>query len=328
MANPVSVVAAPAVDTLIYVRQQYKRFSFFQLCGLLEAVALQRNKKVRYQFKSNPALVSQSTDIEALEIAEHRDAIDCEFTLNFIGLMGAASPLPIHYTERLLHDDQDDNALAAFYDFFNHRLIELRYRIWQKYHYLHAYRVDGQDVISQYLSSLCGLAGLPAEITALPMHSLYPFIPMLLGKQVDKQHIAMILEAYFGFTHVRLEQNKLRRTLIPLNNRFLIGKQGSRLGTDTIVGASLYDRQYHFTVHIYLNNPLAFLPYQLAFQRLVVLIRYLVQAPLQFDVQLHCESELPPVLSRAAHSYLGWTLRLSKQGSKMPLVIPLSVRSD
>ena len=39
----------------------------------------------------------------------------------FFGLYGTQSPLPAHYTERLLYEDPDGR-LRAFLDIFNHRL--------------------------------------------------------------------------------------------------------------------------------------------------------------------------------------------------------------
>jgi type VI secretion system protein ImpH len=326
MANAVSLTPQAMTEALGYVQQHYKRFSFFQLCGLLESIAFEQHKKVRYHFKSNPALTSPSADVASVSLIEDEYYIDAEIMVNFMGLMGAASPLPIHYTEQLLHNEDEGQTLVAFYDFFNQRLIELRYRIWQKYRYLQSYRLDGQDSISRDIGSLCGLAGLPIESASLSLQSLYPFIPVLLGKRVDEQHISSVLESYFRFTRVRLVKNQLRRSIIPLMSRCLLGRQSSCLGKDSIAGAVLYDRQYHFSVQIYLNNPLAFLPYQLAFQQLLELIRYLVRAPLTFDLQLHSEVDLPPVLSRSTHSYLGWTMRLSSRGHKKPLVIPLSVK--
>ena len=326
MADTISNLTDSTVLSLQQLQQQYRRFSFFQLCGILEAWGLQHNKTIHYHFKTNPSLASPSTDVDAFHLEQQGKSIAAYFTVNFIGLMGAASPLPVHYTERLLQDDQDEQTLLAFYDFFNQRLIELRYRIWQKYHYLHSYRLDGQDPISRYLMSAAGLTDLSPDMAGLPLQSLYPFLPMLLGKSVNKQHVARVVQEYFQFTHVVLHENQLRRSPIPLSNRLLMGKQACQLGMDSVIGASIYDRQYQVSVHIYLANPLLFLPYQPMFPRLVALLRYVLRAPLQFDIQLHSEAQLPPILSRSAHGYLGWTLRLSKPETRCPLVIPLSVR--
>ena len=50
-----------------------------------------------------------------------------------MGLYGPSSPLPNHYTEDVLWASADEDAARSFLDLFNHRLISLVFRAWEKY---------------------------------------------------------------------------------------------------------------------------------------------------------------------------------------------------
>jgi type VI secretion system protein ImpH len=57
-----------------------------------------------------------------------------EMTVSFFGLTGPSGVLPRHYTELLVQRvRQKDASLRDFLDIFNHRLISLFYRAWDKY---------------------------------------------------------------------------------------------------------------------------------------------------------------------------------------------------
>lgn len=57
-----------------------------------------------------------------------------KMTVSFFGLFGAQGALPRHYSELLLELAREkDTNLRDFWDLFNHRLISLLYRAWEKY---------------------------------------------------------------------------------------------------------------------------------------------------------------------------------------------------
>jgi type VI secretion system protein ImpH len=92
-------------------------------------------------------------------------------TVAFMGLTGPSGVLPRHYTELLWHLEREakgreKHALRDWLDLFNHRLISLFYRAWDKYRFYRAFErgefaKQQPDAFTLALFSLMGL-GLPA----------------------------------------------------------------------------------------------------------------------------------------------------------------------
>ncbi len=68
-----------------------------------------------------------ATDGSTLAVAMH---------ISFLGLTGPSGVLPQHYSEMVLQRlKQRDKTIRDFFDLFNHRLISLYYRAWEKYRF-------------------------------------------------------------------------------------------------------------------------------------------------------------------------------------------------
>ena len=69
-----------------------------------------------------------------------------EMVVTFLSLTGPNGALPRHYTELLLQRIREkDFSLRDFLDLFNHRLISLFYRAWEKYNWAIAYERSQLD---------------------------------------------------------------------------------------------------------------------------------------------------------------------------------------
>ena len=79
--------------------------------------------------------------------------------VSFIGLTGPSGVMPQHYSEMVLQRlKQRDKTMRDFFDLFNHRLVSLYYRAWEKYRFACQYEMatDNDDSFTQVLSRLSG----------------------------------------------------------------------------------------------------------------------------------------------------------------------------
>jgi type VI secretion system protein ImpH len=121
-------------------------FDFFQAVRLLRRLAPERCSvglsgpptKEIVRFRAHPSLAFPASSVyEILRAERDRPPL---LTVTFLGLTGPSGVLPRHYTEMLLRLDRDlkgpeKHALRDFFDLFNHRLVSLFFRAWEKYRF-------------------------------------------------------------------------------------------------------------------------------------------------------------------------------------------------
>src|SRR5947199_9804372 len=78
--------------------------------------------------------------------------------VNFMGLSSPTGVLPTPYTELIIERAQKkDNGFRDFLDIFNHRLISLFYRAWEKYRFFVRYERHEADSLTPLLMSFEGI---------------------------------------------------------------------------------------------------------------------------------------------------------------------------
>ena len=117
-------------------------FEFFQAVRLLarmfpERKAVGKTARPQEEFARFGAQLSMAFPPSAVhEIEQGPDpAGPARLTVAFFGLTGTQGILPLCYTEWMIaRDAAKDDTLEAFFDLFNHRLLSLFYRAWEKHH--------------------------------------------------------------------------------------------------------------------------------------------------------------------------------------------------
>lgn len=282
---------------------------FFQAVRLMERIYPERKPVGLFvspasevvQFSSVPTLSFPASEIQDLQTP--KEGGQQKMMVNFMGLSCAVGVLPYAYTEFLLERIRaKDRTPGEFFDLFNHRLISLFYRGWQKYRFYIAYERTGanDDVISGVLLDLIGLGtdSLKRRMEIADDACLY-YVGLLSQRRPTAQGLKQLIEDYFDVP-VAIEQfTGTWRRLPPTNLTFLrdAGAFSERLGMGTVVGDEVWEQHGAVTLRL---GPLSFeryrefLPGGRAHKELRAWLRIYANREFDFVIQLVLERKEVP----------------------------------
>jgi type VI secretion system protein ImpH len=300
---PESRRADPSLEQALF--GEAYRFEFFQAVRILERLYPSRLPVGRDSLPCKEAvrfrsLLSLSFPPSAVHDVSHTEngVSPTVMVVAFMGLFGLTGVLPRHYTELLLERVRNkDFALRDFLDIFNHRMISLFYRGWEKYRFPIPYERCRSSVGHDYdpfslsLFHLVGMGtnGLRRRLKSGDEALLY--YSGLLGQQ---PHSSSALEAMLGdYFNVPVAVKQFVGAWLHIDNenctRLGRSDANNQLGITALLGSKCWDQQARFRVVI---GPLAFqqfcefLPSGPGFGPMVELIRFFVGLTLDFDIQL------------------------------------------
>jgi type VI secretion system protein ImpH len=350
--SPPAVSGTAAVLAEQRLLNRAPRFDFFQAVRILERAALQArvsrdgfsgNATVpvghdgpadseTIRFRAAPTLgFPAATVLSATRSAGGPAAGDdsmadgaasgrAEMQVSFMGLTGASGVLPDHYCSLLIERIQaEDTGLADFLDLFNHRLISLFFRAWQKYRLECGYERHKllqvkpardaanpwtqADDLSSILLSLAGLGtgGMRQRMSA-------PDEAILFNAGHFARHVrgaAALEEVLSDYFEMPCKIRQFVGQWLPLDedDRSRLPRRGSSangfctLGVDVVLGTRVWDVQSKFRVQA---GPLTYahfaqlLPGSSGLAQMFDLVRFYVGTELDFDVQpLLLAAEIP-----------------------------------
>jgi type VI secretion system protein ImpH len=329
-------------------------FDFFQAVRILERLypdrrAVGREGPARGEVARFRAHLSLSFPPSALyELDRPTESLPAPLmTVAFFGLYGPSGVLPRHYTELLLRLQRDGKgpektALRAWFDLFNHRVIALFFRAWEKYRFYvpyerKEYALSEPDPFTRALLSMVGL-GTPRLRHRLRV-SFWDEVDDQLQERILAEIDDLVLLHYGGFlAHRRCNAVSLEAMLadyfrLPVRvrqfqgqwlrldeaNQSRMGPDGPNnlLGTNLVAGDRVWDVQGKIRIRV---GPLTypqfteFLPDRTPVARrkqffvLVHLVRLFVGPALDFDVQVVLRADEVPwcKLGGEGGSQLGW----------------------
>ncbi len=297
-------------------------FEFFQAVRLLERMYPDRNpvgrdtdaKREVVRFRTRQTLSFPPCEIYDLV----HDSVDAqqppEMTVAFMGITGPIGILPYQYMELVMERARyKDTALWSFLDVFNHRMISLFYRVWEKYHFPISYERNGAD---QFTSHLFGLVGMGTSglrgLLSFKDQGLLPYSGLVVQRPHSATAMAGAIADYFDVPAqvvqfpgewLKLEDNVTR-----------LGIENSELGTSSIAGTRVWSDQSKFRLRLgsmSLKKFKAFIPVGSGHRPLSDFARLFAGLEFEFDVQLVLDAKEVPfaVLSKNVDDgpRLGWT---------------------
>lgn len=279
---------------------------FFQAVRLLQRMESARGpvgyfvspNREAVRFSSLPSLAFPPSQLYALE---RQDNGQYRLVVQFMGLSAAITIMPHVYTEQLLLLLKNkDTAMAEFFDIFNHRIVSLFYRGWEKYRFFVGYEANERDTITPRMLDLLGLGtdGL-RQRSGLPDEAYLAYIG-LLGRHVRSAGaLKKILEDYFGVSITIHQFAGTWRSLPAANQSKLEGsnRASERLGVGTVVGNEVWD--HHGRIRISIGSMpfdryASFLPGNGAYKALADWVRFFSSEQYEAEVQLILNREETP----------------------------------
>jgi type VI secretion system protein ImpH len=328
-------------------------FDFFQAVRVLEKLFPRRRPIGRegpprtevVRFRALTSLAFPASAIHEVVPSEDGERPPV-MTVAFMGLTGPSGALPHHYTELLmrLHRDgkgAEKHALRDWLDLFNHRLVSLFYRAWEKYRFYVPYERGEPsrpepDTFTRSLFSLVGL-GLPSlrnrlqvrtrgedaaeERVLARVHDLAVvyYGGLFARRQPTAVGLQALVQDYFDLpAQLRQFQGQWLR-LEPANQSRLADEEhNTRLGVNTVAGERVWDVQSKFRIRLGPLRYVQFLDFlpdrtpiavRKTFFLLCHLVRLYAGPEFDFDVQLVLRGSEVPACRLTAEGVgprLGW----------------------
>jgi type VI secretion system protein ImpH len=299
MATPGRRTDRPLVDLLF---DRGYQFEFFQAVRLLARLYMDRlpvgegaaPQKEIVRFRAHASMAFPASAIHNL--GRTRDG-QPSMTVAFMGLTGPQGILPAQYTEMVVNQDYSgDGALADFFDIFNHRLISVFYRAWEKHHFPAGFEREsrgeiGADRFARQVFALIGMGTAHlSEALPFPSQNLLRYAGLLAQRPHSASALRGMLADYF---QLPVEVDQLLGKWYPLEPESLSYMEfegvHNQLGFGAIAGDAIWNQQALFRVRIGpvgIDRFIDFLPTGKAFREAVELTRFFVGDTLEFELQI------------------------------------------
>ncbi len=312
----------PSTDLKKDFFKRPKAYSFFQAIRLLRLFpddAGSREIK-RYEdlldsvLRIRPllSLSFPGTDLQSVEEIPAKDHVRYLLTATFLGLYGASSPLPTHYTEDLLDEASEDKTVTRdFLDILNHPFYRLFFLGWTRNRWFIKVDEEEDQTFSERLFCLLGLGSEEAKKSVSRPDRLLRYIGLFTQFPRSAMGLKTLISDAMDVPKVDVVPNVLRKVRIPENQRCLLGRQGAILGKDCYLGEEIDDRMGKIMIRI---GPMGeekyhnMLPHNSSYDELRELTAVYLNQPLDYELELELtpEEAKPIVLGGDKWSLLGY----------------------
>jgi type VI secretion system protein ImpH len=245
--------------------------------------------------------IGDISEIKSQDTEEGRTQPD-EVTVNFLGIATPNSfgSLPTPYVEEIRAQERDKNyAMRDFLDLFNHRLVSLFYRTWERSRVEVLYEAPEPSPFESALRAIAGIEGevhekrLPFDTTQMLSRS-----GLLAMRPASTSAIEGLVESLFGIP-ARVEQFLPSWYEMNAEDQTRLGRANSVLGEDATLGSETCLAQWRFRVRL---GPMGYDTYRLllpesdAFNTLSSMLRLATGPEFDFELTLVLDKDEIPTM--------------------------------
>jgi type VI secretion system protein ImpH len=301
--EPLSTDARRLLDRLF---EEPWSFEFFQAVHLLEQLQPDRlriggfgdPRREAVRLTTSTSVAFPASEIQGLERRNDQPRM----AVNFLGLTGPQGTLPLTYSLYVADRARaGDHAIKEFLGIFDHRILSLFFRAWEKTHAGIAHGDPARDWLTKHLSNLVGMSvealrgRMPFDDDVLLYYTGLFGLPTRPAAGLEK-----LLTDFFDVP-VQIEQFVGAWYPLERATQSELGDESSassQLGLGAVAGDEIWDRQSRARIRI---GPLArrqyddFLPGGSAYEPLRAMARLYTNDMIDFDIQLVlARDEVPP----------------------------------
>ena len=235
-----------------------RAYSFFQAVRLLRFFSgdARAGSEDRFfnqvvKIRTLLSLSFPGTDIYSLEQLPEEHSGRYRITATFLGLYGASSPMPTHYTEDLLDEFSDDETVNRdFLDVIGDPFYRLFFQVWTRNRWFIKLLEENDQAYYDRLYGLLGL-GLPEFRSMVPRaRGFLRYIGLFSQFPRSAMGLRALLSAAVDVPAVEVIPNVRQQVSIPKDQQCLLGIQGNTLGDECYLGELIDDRMCKIAVRI------------------------------------------------------------------------------
>jgi type VI secretion system protein ImpH len=201
----------------------------------------------RIRFRHDPELTFRPAEVSRVRVRDvNQERPVLEVTTAFLGLSGAASPLPPYLPEEVAQEDEDLPARRDFLDLFHHRFISLFFRARARSDFANGYRSDQTDAWSRRVLALLGRDRPPR----VERWRVLRWAALLAQRNVTpaavQAAVADVLAEAVGEVGVSVEPFVGAWVQLDPDDENRLGRARASLGRDLVVGRRILDRSSRF----------------------------------------------------------------------------------
>ncbi len=300
----------PSLSEELY--EKPSRFQFFQAVRLLRRLMPGRSSVGRdadpaseiVRFRSDLSYAFPVGDIRGIakdESSGDRPRPD-QMTVNFLGIATPNSfgSLPTPYVEQIRAEERDKNfAMRDFLDLFNHRLVSMFYRTWERSRTEVLYEAPEPSPFEAALRAVAGIEGdvhkrrLPFDTTHMLSRA-----GLLAMRPASTSAIEGLVESLFGIP-ADIEQFLPCWYEMGVEDQTRLGRANTVLGEDATLGSETCLAQWRFRVRL---GPMDYATYELllpegdAFNTLASMLRLATGPEFDFELTLVLRKDDIPIM--------------------------------